>query len=291
MRRNYAAYVVIAAVAGTVVGCGPSVNHDGYRSPRYRPWKKPKVLELDGEGEAEVDDALNYPKRRRARWYAVDLPSFGQLTVKLAAEPVDEREGELDIALEILDSSYRSIEIADRDADDAGDLNKRRTLDDLDVGRYYIHVYTQERLDKADFALRIVFESARKAYDSTFPADVSYAGLLPAVPLFDDTPVTVARPRKVVRRRTDKKKPPKKAIRARISGISTTGKGTLIKINRGASAGVAKGWRGSVVSKSGRSIPNGRFTVSKVSSSESYGVVRATQDAVTSAKYVRLTPP
>jgi hypothetical protein len=46
-----------------------------------------------------------------------------------------------------------------------------------------------------------------------------------------------------------------------------------------------------VVSKSGKAIQSGGFRVSKVSASESFGLVKATQDAVTAAKYVRLSPP
>ena len=288
--RALVGFSVRLAIIFALAGCGPRVVHDGYKSPKQKPWKKPKVLKFDEDNEAEIDDHIDYPKRRRAKWYAVDLPTFGNLKLRLSVQPLDDEERELDVAMEILDSTYRVIERADRDEDDAGDLNKRRTLEELDSGRYYIHIYAQQRLDTAEYTLTALFESGLKAYESTFPADVPYVGILPAVPLFDDTPTKPPPKKRIVRKKRPTKKPTK-TVRGRISGITTTGKGTRIKIDRGSSQGVEKGWRGVVVTKRGKAIENGRFTVSKVSSSESYGLVRATQDAVTAAKYVRLSPP
>ena len=113
------------------------------------------------------------------------------------------------------------------------------------------------------------------------------------MPPVDDAPAIVKTPRKPCRGSRCRKPPPSVAIRARVSGItaSSSGKGTFIKINKGENAGIKVGWRGTVISESGARIPGGGFSVSKVTQSESYGTVRATPDAVTSAKYVRLRPP
>jgi len=278
------AWVVLATTA-----CGPSVTHDGYKSLRQQPWKSPKELTFDEDNELEVDDQVDYPRRRRAKWYAVDLPAFGKLKLRLSVQPLEDENKEVDLAMEVLDSTYRVIVSANSDDDDAGDQVKRRELDELDAGRYYIHIYAQRRLDRADYTLRGTYERGSKAYESTFPAEVPYVGILPAVPVFDDTP-TKPEPKKIVRSKRPVAKPTT-TVRGRISGITTTAKGTQIKIDRGSSQGIEKGWRGVVVTKSGKAIENGHFTVSKVSSSESYGLVRATQDAVTAAKYVRLSPP
>lgn len=279
----------LALIVLTASGCGPSVTHDGYKSLRQQPWKSPKELTFDEDSELEVDDQVDYPRRRRAKWYAVDLPAYGNLKLRLTVQPLEDESKEIDIAMEVLDSTYRVIATADADDEDAGDLNKRRTLEDLDAGRYYIHVYAQRRLDRADYTLRGTYERGSKAYESTFPYEVPYVGILPAVPLFDDTPPK-PEPKRIVHSKRPVAKPTT-TVRGRISGITTTAKGTQIKIDRGSSQGVDKGWRGVVVTKSGKAIENGQFTVSKVSSSESYGLVKATQDAVTAAKYVRLSPP
>lgn len=278
--------------------CGPAIpEHNGYKSSKVKPWRKAKVLELDESFEAEVDETVNYRKRKRAKWYAVDTPEFGELQVKMTASPLSLGEvRDFDLAFEVLDSNFNVLTRADAEEDDAGEEKKDRTLYELDGGRYFIHVYTQERIDSAEYTLRLQFTPEKKEYESNFPAKVAYVQTLPAVPPVDDAPMRPP-PKKKCRGRKCKKRPPRvvdkptTSVSARISGITASGSGTRIKINKGSSAGVQKGWRGSVTNKGGKRIAGGGFTVSKVSSNESYATVKATPDAVTSAKYVRLRPP
>ncbi len=285
---------VAMALAAAACG-GPEVPfHNGYRSAKARPWRTATVLKLDDSLQVEVDDAVSYPKRQRARWFAVDLPAAGDLEVKLAVtELSDDRQ--IDLALEVLDEGYRIIAKADREEDDAGDELKTRKLKQLPPGRYYIHVYAQRRMDESDFTLQMKLRPRAAAQRSNFPATVAFIGALPDVPLQDDAPAPVVKKCKGARckkraAKVEEPQPPK-SIRARIAGIVESGQGVQIRINQGANQGISVGWKGMVVSRDGKAIPGGTFEVSKVSPGESFATVRASVSSVTSAKYVRLRPP
>jgi hypothetical protein len=298
-RRAWTAFL---AVALAMPACGgPDVpEHNGYRSAKSRPWRKPTVLRLDDAFEAEVDDAVSYPKRQRARWYAVDLPVFGGIDVQVTVpELADDRE--IDIAFEVLDEGYRVRARADAAEDDAGDEQKIRRLRRLPPGRYYIHVYAQRRRDQADYTLQVDFKPQKGREPTTFPAEVAYITALPDVPLTDDAPAPApvvkkcrgSRCKKRVAKVEREPEPQPRSIRARIAGISDagSGKGVQIRINQGANQGIEVGWKGTVVSRDGKAIAGGSFEVSRVSPGEAYATVRASASSVTSAKYVKLRPP
>jgi len=289
------------ALSTALAACGGAdvPAHSGYKNPKATPWRKPTVLVFDDQGEAEVDDSVSYPKRLRARWFAVDLPSGGQLEIQVQTEPQGDRE--VDLAFEILNEGYEVLARADRDEEDAGEEQKSRKLAQLRAGRYYIHVYAQRRLDEADFTLGVLFKPGASAAEaSNFPASVAFVGALPDVPAVDDSPAPTPI-RKPCKGAKCKKRPPEppptqdttvKALRARVAGIvSTSAGGTQIRIDRGSQQGVAVGWRGSVESRDGKPIAGGSFEVSRVTAAESFGTVKATADSVTQAKYVRLKPP
>lgn len=286
---------VLAACGGTDVP-----THSGYKNPKATPWRKPTVLLLDDQGEAEVDDSLSYPKRMRARWFAVDVPSGGQLEVQVQTEPQGDRD--VDLAFEVLNEGYEVLVRADRDEEDAGEEQKSRTLKELRPGRYYVHVYAQRRLDEADFSLSLMFKpGAAAAEASNFPASVAFVGALADVPAVDDGPPPGPPPKKPCKGARCKKRPPEepkepepqvKALKARVAGIvSTSAGGTLIRIDRGSQQGVAVGWKGAVESRDGKPIAGGSFEVSRVTAAESFGTVKASANSVTQAKYVRLRPP
>lgn len=278
---------------------GPDVPaHSGYKSPKATPWRKPTVLVLDDQGEAEVDDSVSYPKRQRARWFAVDMPAAGELEVQVQVAALSS-DREVDLAFEVLNEGYEVLARADRDEEDAGEEQKIRSLKKLPAGRYYVHVYAQRRLDEADFTLGVTWRpgvAPREA--SNFPRSVAFIGALPDVPAVDDAPAGPP-PRKPCKGSKCKKRPPPeepepqvKALRARVAGIvSSSAGGTQIRIDRGSQQGVAVGWKGTVETKDGKGIPGGSFEVSRVTAAESFGTVKATADAVTQAKYVRLRPP
>jgi hypothetical protein len=297
MRAAFAVALLPAACGGADVP-----DHNGYKSSKSRPWQSPVVLEFDQSNEAEVDDTISYPARQRARWYAVDLPSSGELEVQVSTASFAE-DHTIDLAFEILDEGYQVLAQANRDEDDAGDETKTRLIGGLKPGRYYVHIYAQRRLDEADFTLQLAFRSDLQEADSNFPASVAFIGALPDIPAVDDTPA--GQPPRVVKKckgAACKKRPPAtrtttanpgvKAIRARVAGIvKVTAGGTQIRIDRGSAQGVNAGWNGAVVTREGNAIPGGSFQVSRVTPAESFATVRASAEAVTGAKFVRLRPP
>src|SRR5690606_503981 len=105
--------LVLASLALAVPACGgPKVPaHSGYKSEKAKPWNKPKVLRLDQEKlEAKASGELSYRDFRRARWFAIDLPANGELTLKLEITPPgDEINEEFDLAMEVLDPGFRVI--------------------------------------------------------------------------------------------------------------------------------------------------------------------------------------
>lgn len=301
MERRYWTALLAVALAAPACGGADVPEHNGYRSARSRPWRKPTLLRLDDSFEAEVDDAVSYPRRQRARWYAVDLPSFGSMSVSVSVPELAE-DRDVDLAFEVLDEGYRVIAKADGRTDDADEEQKIRRLRRLAPGRYYVHVYAQRRLDESDYTLQMSFKAEAGREPTNFPASVAYIGALPDVPLLDDAPAPEPPPppkkcrgsrcKKRVAKVEEPAQPPPKSIRARIAGIvDSGGRGVTIRINQGANQGIEVGWKGTVVTRDGKAIAGGSFEVTKVSPAESFASVGASASAITTAKYVRLRPP
>lgn len=295
-----------------IIGCGgaPVPTHDGYRERWVAGWKKPSSLTLDEDFEAEADGELSYPKRQRARWYAIELPEDGKLEVQLmsARLGVTSEEADLvdvddpfDVGMEIYDESYKVLARADRDEEDVGERNKSRTVDEVRKGRYLVHLFLQRRLDEAEFTVRVKFSRASLEPETDFPKQVAFVDLLPVIPAFDDAPEAERKPRcrgkRCGKSSTSKPKdskpkdttpaastPVEGSMKARIvvvRGMSSGG--TEITLNRGSSHGVDAGWSGKVVTKSGTALDGGSFTIISVKTTTSKARVSLSQDAVKQA--------
>jgi len=239
----------IVPVVCLLVACGGTKVplHSGYKSDKSKPWKNAKQIKLDEKNEGKADDTLNYAAQARARWYFIQVPSHGELAVRLEITPPgDETNEDFDLAFEVLDPGYRVIGKSDKEEEDSGELTKNKTLFDLDPGRYYVHLYLQGRLDSGDFNLKASFKPTKAAdKPSDFPAQVAFIDALPMVPLNDDTPrsyrpptvvTTTNRPRPPVNPRKPDEKPVT-VLNARIVGISVVGGSTRIVLGRGTNAG------------------------------------------------------
>lgn len=294
MHRRF--FPLLLSLGFAATACGPRAPaHNGYRPNRIEPWTKAKKLEWSDDLETEVDDKVSYPDRRRARWYEVELPHYGELELKLSSTQLGEPKPDFDLAFEVLNASGRVLARAGVEEDDAGEETKERTITEMPAGVYLVHVYAQERTDAAEFNLQIAFKRLPPPDTSTFPDEVPYVGALAAVPPVDDAPPPVTRRRRrrdrPPRRDPQPEQPAVKALKVRIANITARGGRTAIRIAAGKNRGVAVGWSGSVVTRGGKSISNGGFKVTKVTATESYASVRASADAVNAAKYVRLRPP
>lgn len=169
-----------------LTGC-PGTNwptHDGYRSSQKAPWKRPKKLTLDRDGEAEIDDRVNYAERKRAKWYSVETRGDGNLSFKLEITPGTEY-ADFDLGFEVYNSRYKVLHRSDKEASDVGELKKTASVTGLPQGKYLIHVFLQGRSDRASYYLRVKYDSGKAKYSSNFPANVKFPTSLAAVPLFE----------------------------------------------------------------------------------------------------------
>jgi len=168
-----------------LAGCPAKyAKHDGYRNKRKTPWKRPKPIKIDSDGEAEIDGAVDYGKRKRARWYAITLPNDGDLSLKLNIVPGSEYE-DFDLGFEVYSPKYKVLHRSDAEAEDAGELKKSVDLSALPKGKYLVHIFAQARNDTAEFELKVNFGKGAAKYSSTFPANVKFPNPLAAVPLFE----------------------------------------------------------------------------------------------------------
>lgn len=297
--------IVLATVVSSVVlGCGgPQIpQHNGYKSEKVKPWKNAKKLSWDEKNEAKAEGDLSYSEMRRAKWYLLDLPSSGELTLKLEITPPGDSVNEdFDMAMEILDPGNRVISKADSEEEDVGELTKTRTLYDLPAGKYLLHLYLQGRTDSGDFSVRASYKSsgAGPERSSDFPMQVAFTPPLPAVPIKDDTPIGWKPPttEKVVIKKgprgpsgppTEKKPPPPPAgteKTARIINISVSGTTATITIGIGTDFGVAAGWKGKIAGV------NGTFSVGACNARTCTASVSATPDQIKAGgSNVTLTP-
>jgi hypothetical protein len=279
---------------GALMACGgPQVPaHNGYKPKEAKPWKKPKTIKFDAKMEGKAESDVSYADMRRAKWFQVDLPSNGQLGLQLEITPPgDAVNDDFDLAMEVLDPSFRVISKSDLEDEDAHELNKKKTLVDLPPGKYLVHVYLEGRMDSAEFTLRTTFKATAAAEAKTnFPAEVPFPPVLPLVLLQDDTPahykptVTTVTHRpgpKPVKPKPDA--PVLATVSARIIGIQVVAGGTSITVGRGLKSGAANGMSGTLAGV-------GSFTLSNCNDNTCSAVVKATPDQIKSANSVTLNP-
>ncbi|HEY4176995.1 MAG TPA: hypothetical protein VGM90_09200 [Kofleriaceae bacterium] len=299
MRRFVLASVALTGLSiFATTGCGgPQVpKHNGYKSEKAKPWKNAKRLTFDEKGTTKAEGDLSYPEMRRAKWYELDLPTPGELTIKLDISPPGDAVNEdFDLAMEVLDPGNRVISKADLEEEDAGEQTKTRTLYDLQPGHYLLHLYLQSRLDTGDYTVKISFTGKGSAGEvkSDFPTQVAFIPPLPMVPLNDDTPkgyqapkatvVTIKKgPRKTV---AVKEEPKAESKTARIMNIAVAGSSTVITIGIGTDAGVSPSWKGKIAG-----VP-GSFSPSACNARTCTATVSATPDQIKAGgASVSLTP-
>jgi hypothetical protein len=290
----------IVSLAVVLMACGgPQVpTHNGYKPKEAKPWNKPKALKLDDKLEAKADGDVSYPDMRRARWFQITLPSNGQLALALEVTPPgDAVNDDFDLALEVLDPSFRVISKSDLEDEDAHELNKKKTLVDLAPGKYLIHLYLQGRMDSADFVLRASFKPTAGAEARTnFPAEVPFVPTLAVVPIQDDTPphwkppaagtVVVTRKPRAPKEPKPPAAPAAEPVSARIIAIQVVPEGTRITIGRGTQFGAHDGMQATLAGI------GGKFSIGSCTDRTCSALIKgATPDQVKAANgTVMLTP-
>ena len=275
--------------------------HNGYKGgSKAKPWKKAKTLKFDDKMEAKGQGELSYPDMKRAAWYVVDLQQPGQLDLKLEITPPGEGTNEdFDLGFEVLDPGNRVIARSDlSEGEDTGEIQKSKSLLDLEPGKYMVHLYLQGRMDTCDYVLRAMFKPMSTVGKSDFPAQVAFTPNLPMVPLQDDTPksykppvtttvVTVKHKPKGPKETKPKEPtpPPVAAMTARIIGMQVVGGGTQITIGRGTAAGAAVGMKGKI-----NNVATGSFTLAACNERTCTATVSATPDQIKGSGSVTIGP-
>lgn len=270
--------MLAAACGGTQIP-----QHNGYKADNKKPWKKAKDLKLDDKGEAKVDGSLNYAQYTRAKWYGLDLPSTGNLALKLdITPPGDATNDEFDLAMEVLDPGNRVIAKSDLEEADAHELGKTKNLVELPPGKYLVHIYLQGRMDSADYSLKVGFtQTAAAERKSDFPSQVAFVPALAQVAINDEAPKNYKpTPAAVVTHTKYKPAPPvvKPApvatVTARILQVNVVGGGTQLVIGRGTDTGANDKMHGVI---NGTKIT---FTMAGCSPRTCTAVVTATMDQI-----------
>jgi hypothetical protein len=288
--------LIVAACAGTQIPV-----HNGYKGGnKAKPWKKAKTLKFDDKFEAKAQGELAYAEYKRAVWYVADLTAAGQLDIKLEITPPGEEVNEeFDLGFEVLDPGNRVIARSNKEeGEDTGEVQKSKSLLDLEPGRYMIHLYLQDRRDSCDYVLRAAFKPVTTVGKSDFPSQVAFTPTLPMVPLQDDTPKgwkNPATPTTVVVKHRPKggggktppppPPPPTTTKSARIIGMQVVGGGTQITIGLGTAAGAAVGMKGKI-----NNVATGTFSLAACNERTCTATVAATPDQIKGSGSVTLTP-
>jgi hypothetical protein len=283
---------VLAAAA-----CGPSIpSHKGYPVGEKAPWSKAKRIILDDQNKGDTDGTLDYPKRQRAAWYSVVLPTEGSLTVTMTQDPLANK-ATTDVEVEVLDEGFNVVAKGD---DDEGETKKERVVAKARPGKSYIHVFTRGKLDRADYTIKVAFKPV--VVDDPrlkFPYNVPMPEQLAAVPTQDDTPGK-PKPRGNGKPRDPKPRDPKpdatddgggtgKKATARIAEYSEEGGSVRIVLNKGEDNGIVVGQKGYIMSTATKKkLPGSDFEVSTVRSAESEAKVNVSVDDVEKNRVVIL---
>jgi hypothetical protein len=282
--------LLLLIVAAAACGGQQIPMHNGYKGgDKATPWKKAKTLKFNDKNEAKAEGDLNYAQQKRAAWYVADLKSAGQLDLKLEITPPGDGTNEdFDLGFEVLDPGNRVIARSDlTEGDDTGEIQKSKSLLDLEPGKYLVHLYLQGRMDTADFLLRAIFKPMSTVGQSDFPAQVAFVPALPMVPLTDDTPKSYKAPTTTVVsvKHTKKPKapkiekaeaaPPPTTKGARIINMQVVSGGTQITIGLGTSGGAAVGMKGKI-----NNVATGTFTLGACTERTCTATVAATPDQI-----------
>lgn len=287
--------LIVAACAGAQIP-----QHNGYKGgAKAKPWKKAKALKLDEKNEAKSQGELSYADMKRAAWYTIDLPSPGELDIKLdITPPGDSADDEFDLGFEVLDPGNRIIAKSNKEeGEDTGEVQKSKSLLDLEPGKYMVHLYLQDRRDSCDFVIHAAFKPMNTVGKSDFPAQVAFTPNLPMVPLQDDTPKSYKPPVTTTTVVTTHHKPtgggktppppppppPPTTKTARIINMQVVSGGTQITIGLGTDAGAAVGMKGKI-----DNVPSGGFSLAACTQRTCTATVSATPDQIKGSGKVTL---
>jgi hypothetical protein len=299
--------LLIATAVGSLVlaACKATISQKANSGKDYR-YKGAKTIKLDDDGEGRSKrDVVTYPGGDREDWKVFEVPegARGELEVRIKHRPP---RPDLDVAFNVYDEYFERV---GRAKPKPGDRTKKVTIEDARAGKYYVQVYAPRRIDAGKYRVRVRFKPKAIAGKDPEPGPEAFPDppKLPAVPEpvekvpCPDDPTKfqpdcpgpkVPCPNDPTKFEPDCPVEVVKSISCRIRNYKiSASSGTVVICDKGTKHGVAKGWKGQLMTRSGSPLPGGTFTVTRVTSRESTGKVRLTVDQVKSSGRVLLSPP
>lgn len=295
-------FAVLAGLAAALAGCPKNVPQDSNSGKDYRA-KGAKQVALD-KGEARVRDIVTYPGGDRVDWKLITLPEGvqGDLRIKLRWRPP--RPG-MDLAFNVYDEWFERVaQVKPSVKPERSKKVKIRRAS----GKYYVQVYAPRRMDAGRYTLSVRFKERKAVVLPTVEelADqISDPPVLPAVvEPKEKTPEEIAaeeaekarlaeEQRVADEQRTadeDRLAELRKPVYARVRKTQKSSSGgVIITINAGQNKSVDKGWTGTLLTgNSNRPLPDGSFTVIRVTARESVARVQLSLDQVKANPRVEL---
>lgn len=297
-----------AAVASLgLAGCKTTISQKANSGKDYR-YKGAKTIELDDDGEGRSRrDIVTYPGGDREDWKVFELPegTQGELEIRVKHRPPRPK---LDVAFNVYDEYFERV---GRAKPEPGDRTKKVTIENARAGKYYVQVYAPRRIDAGSYRVRVRYKAKAVAGPTPEPGPEAFPDppKLPAVPEPEEAPEKVPCPNDPTKFQPDCPAPKVacandptrfepdcgvevKPIACRLMDYKiSASSGTIVVCNKGKKHGVAKGWKGQLVTRSGSPVSGGAFTVTRLTSRQSTGKVRLTIDQVKANPRAILSPP
>lgn len=284
--------LLVAACGGAQKPVLPDANSGTDSS-----WKTPGKLEIDSDSKSgTAADTVSYPGGDRTDWRRLKIAAESDVTFTLNVTP--SRPG-LDVQLKVLDESYNVLGTG------VGEKSGRKkvVVKKAEPGKYYVVVYAPNVGDAGAYKLKVKVKptpvvDAGGTPVATGGPDVPLPDKLAAIPPGNSK--SGPKPPRPPREPKEPKEPKEpvvvedtsKTLRARIVDMASGGSGTILTLDKGSSAGLTKGAKGSILNKAGKVV--GSATVTSLSEGSSRADTSASMDVLGDASKVsfkNVSPP
>lgn len=323
------ARVWLASCVGVaLLACGSSQPPG--KCPTLGDWQVPTLLALDDRYEADLDGLLTATEKPSI-WLGFDQPATGRMTLTsrvadprpASASHARDPDRPFDIAVVLYDNNFK--ELARIDEQDGGIRKRKQRFQELAAGRYYVHLYLQNGLERAGFELALAAsapssQAGRQPSGNGSDGSGSTPGSTSGST--SESPVAAPRPGPTPGPSPTPPSPPPgggtttppappgpgpgtgptpaptpaPSVVARVIQTRKNPGGTTIVINRGRKHNIARDWTGRVLDSNGTPVGQ-TFTLLKVKKVSVEAKVDITADQLRTYRdergriRVRLTPP
>lgn len=283
-------------IALLIAGCARNVPQDSHSGKDFSP-KGAKTIALEGGEGSSRKDIVTYPGGDRVDWKVLEIPEGPKGVLEVKIHYKSPRPG-LDLAFSVFDADFHEVGAAGPTPKDP-EGSKSVKVDPVGAGTYYLQVYAPERGDAAEYLVMVRFKEADLLADAggaAEPSDIPFPPSLPAVPEAEpdappppppedppggttppdpiEDPVVAAEP-----------------VKAKVMNYQVSSSGLIITLDKGADAGIDRGWSGVVLrGSSDTTLDGGEFKIIKVTATRAVGKVNMSVDQIKANRYVLIQP-